>query len=533
METNETSALPIVQRFSTTLLWPLQINKNWSRNAIARKLESSTYWRACTQPFADKTQLRQQYASLVYFHPFVQQVLYSRKSEATRPFLCFERNAPKCVELTLGGYNSEIIQLQVKQIRLLLFELGVALFLLEVEHEGNLQLGTVQATLDQFRRAYPPYWERSDGRPGHFPQKVEWEGEKSCIYDRLDLDADPHLGTVARHAHPPVAKHFAQLLAPLKHGNGGPDNPGFSQIGDERIPLMTWIAVDDPKRITPGDWVRLTFADEPGDPCQYPYATSFLKHFEDRYCYDRFWGDNADAPWLNTRILCCGYAFTMVGPNDPSFFADEVSGALAHYRNHYRMMGVLAHFQRAALLVLSERVSESINELPQQGANSEKCFRVAARKLQKQSLRFTHRYWFQEISGHIQARELFNLWTGRLDTQKLYDQVHQEIAEINRYIDTNAQIQQGHDTLKLTHVATAGLFLSLVAGFFGSNLVVDELPGCWENNRGLWDILRCAGNVTVENGNGFAIGILVFTSLLALSGAYKVVEKLFRDPNDE
>ena len=85
------------------------------------------------------------------------------------------------------------------------------------------------------------------------------------------------------------------------------------QIEYYRMPMMAYLALDDPRALTRNDFIRLglvTGAARARDAVL-PYAEQHLADFEQRYCYDRFWADAGAAP--NTRYLCNGHALVVVG----------------------------------------------------------------------------------------------------------------------------------------------------------------------------------------------------------------------------
>ena len=72
--------------------------------------------------------------------------------------------------------------------------------------------------------------------------------------------------------------------------------------------MMAYLAVEDPRRLTRNDFVRLGLV-VGGEAAGHggaglPYAEQHLADFEQRFCYNRFWSETGAAP--NTRYLCSG-----------------------------------------------------------------------------------------------------------------------------------------------------------------------------------------------------------------------------------
>ena len=82
---------------------------------------------------------------------------------------------------------------------------------------------------------------------------------------------------------------------------------------------------------------------------------------------------------------------------------------LAQFRHQHFLLFLIAHFQKAALLMLSDRLVDALETLEVGDPESVKRFKRAIRQRFEIFLRFTHRYWFHEISDQAQAKALFNL----------------------------------------------------------------------------------------------------------------------------
>lgn len=480
-----------IAQFREILFWPLEIPGLGigRENPVAAFVEAFTH----ATPWCEHDS-PPDYAERVYFHPFVQRFLYGPDSGTEKVFY---RNDIDAVWLDLGGKGR--VELAVENIALYLFVHGVAILALEVGGE-NLPLGQAQEILDRFRRAYPPYWESGDGDPGHCPLKVEWRagGNRIACSDYQDREA--FCDFAARHNAARPAAHWQYLLQPLRPDAG--DRFGYRQLEDERMPFMAWLACADPGLLTRGDFIRLCFADGSGDSDSLPYARRFLEGFEQNHCYDRYWDyqENDSEPpkranWMSTRYLLSGYGFVMVGKDEPGFFADEKNGALSHFRRHYFKMGLIAHYHRAALLGFSDALSRAVAEFdPESGT-----FRAQVKNILQGFLRFTHRYWFREVSSQVQARELFKLWAGHLDNEALFQQVKQEAQDANAFLDMRQQQRQTETTVRLTVVATLGL----AAGLVGTYLAVpwNDLhqleftwPAFWDES---WKVFIVVAGVVV------------------------------------
>ncbi|MGZ9075591.1 MAG: hypothetical protein ACXW13_07420, partial [Burkholderiaceae bacterium] len=86
-------------------------------------------------------------------------------------------------------------------------------------------------------------------------------------------------------------------------------------------------------------------------------------------------------------------------------------------------------------------------------------------------LRFTHRYWFHEVSEQSQSRSLFELTVRHLKLHALYDEVRERIYSMNSYLETDTTRRHTNTVLRLTVVTTFGLIGTVTTGFIGMNLI--------------------------------------------------------------
>jgi Mg2+ and Co2+ transporter CorA len=88
-------------------------------------------------------------------------------------------------------------------------------------------------------------------------------------------------------------------------------------------------------------------------------------------------------------------------------------------------------------------------------------------------LRFTHRYWFHNVSNQDQGRFLFRRLREQLRNDELYDEVRTEVMDMSTYLDTDSNRRQANTVLRLTVVTIVGLIGTIVTGFLGMNLLAE------------------------------------------------------------
>ncbi len=166
-----------------------------------------------------------------------------------------------------------------------------------------------------------------------------------------------------------------------------------------------------------------------------PYSESHVADFEQRYCDDRFWCDVGPSP--NTRYLASGRSLIVVGDAQSKYFLDNESGVLGQFRHQHFLLFLIAHFQRAALLMFADRLAEALKRLDLGTADSVRRFKRSVRQNFEIFLRFTHRYWFHEVSEQSQSRSLFELTVNHLKLDALYDEVKERIYSMDQYLETD------------------------------------------------------------------------------------------------
>jgi hypothetical protein len=214
----------------------------------------------------------------------------------------------------------------------------------------------------------------------------------------------------------------------------------------------------------------------PGKPGVLPYSERHLLRFERRYCYDRHWSREGDE--MNTRFICSGRILIAVGSARKTAFVGTETGMLGQFRHQYFLLFLIAHFHRAALLMLSDRLVIALNDLDIQNADSVRHFKRLIRQTFEIFLRFTHRYWFHDVSDQAQARDLFNMCAENLGTDDLYNEVREEIQDMSSYLDSDTLRRQSNSMVRLTVSTIFGMMATVTSGFLGMNLIA-EADATW------------------------------------------------------
>jgi hypothetical protein len=374
------------------------------------------------------------------------------------------------VRITLAGETSPVT-LDVAHIDLHIFaDVDLAMLNLEVTTD-DVPLQVAQDVLFQFGRLYPTKWS-DDGDAADCPAKVEWLTADGSVLASSDYaERAKYLQFVCLNRTPLVAAHWSFLVQPLvQHGAGSQDDPYYKLLEGDRLPLMAFVGMTETHMLTRGDYVRLAYASGSGDSSALPFAERHLANFETDYCYDRYDENRDGGEATMLRFMSSETAFVVAGRWNDRGFACPERGYLGQFRHQQFLLFMIAHFQKAALLMFSDRLAGAVNRLDITEPKAVLDFRGAIRLELERFLRFTHRYWFHAVSNNELDKELFTLSRRHLELDRLYEDVRVEIEEMAQFLETEAMRRQNESMMRLTVVTIFGLIWTIVTGFLGMNL---------------------------------------------------------------
>jgi hypothetical protein len=482
----------IVRQFRQIVLWPLQlmplrpgeqVQRHWE---ALEKLSAGNAWREVMDEFGtDPGEFQERhYKEFITFLPYVQRFLYGANvgQEVSRrdgePSMhVYRRDDVRRVRIALDA-DGPVTEFNVAHVDLYFFlDADIAVLAFEL-HANDIQLDVAQDVLFRFGRAYPAYWDHS-GQGGNCPALVEFLDQDGRVLATSDFGArSKYLAFVARYRAPCIAHHWEHLLQPLAL-----EYPGqtavlrYRQLEYYRMPFMAYIAVDDPANLTRADFVRFALVTRPGEPDTLPYSESTLDNFEREYCDDRFWGRTGERFSEDTRFIVSGQTFVAVGRHEDLFFSGAQTGLLGQFRHQYFLLFLIAHFHKAALLSISDELAVAMNRLTVGETESVKSFKRTIRQMMEVFLRFTHRYWFHEVSSQNLARSVFARLSRHLGNDELYEEVRNEVIDMASYLDSDAARRQANTVLRLTVVTILGLIGTVASGLLGMNLLDETHRG--------------------------------------------------------
>ena len=472
----------LVRHFRQILIWPLQLMPIREGEQIQEPwelLERTTDhpWREVLDEFecAPEAFQPRHYSEFVTFLPYVRRFLYGEgrgrggSPGADSPIRVFRR---KDVARVRMSFPDDDVPLDVDIVHVDLhffYDLDIAILCVEIAAD-DLPLTRAQDILFRFGRAYPTYWTH-EGRGGHCLSKAEWLDADGNVLAASDYDErEKYLAFVGERRATRFADHWTFLLRPMvPHHTGDPGIVRYRQIEFSRMPLCAYLAMDDTRSLTRADFVRLGLVARPEESEALPFSPRYLKDFEERYCHDPYWNEEATGR-PGTRYMTTGQAFLMVGDADDPYFVERESGLLGQFRHQYFQLFLIPHMHKATLLMLSDRMVDALNKLTIQDAESVRRFKRTIRQLLEIFLRFTHRYWFHEVSDQPHAKALYRMTAGFLGNDALYSEIHDEVWDMSAYLEADTLRRQANTVVRLTVVTTFGLIGTVATGFLGMNL---------------------------------------------------------------
>jgi hypothetical protein len=369
MSIQQPGSTALVRQFRHILLCPLQlvplregaqIQEHWN---LLERVGADNPWSEVRDEFSCGPGEFQQrhYSEFVTFLPYVRRFLYGdaiggAAGRSESPIRVFRRTDVTSVRMTYPGHKDEPLTFNVAHVDLCFFyDIDVVILVVEI-FARDLGLAQVQDTMYRFGRAYPTYWDESGGG-GNCLECAEWLSAEGKVLAVSDYEQrDQYLSFVGRHRAPRFASHWEFLLKPLVPDYS--DAKGlirYRQVEYSRMPLLTYVAMDDARALTRADFVRLGLVTAPGASDALPYLERYIHDFESRYCFDQFWNEQRSGH-AGTRFMSCGHAFAMVGDIREPFFVDRDAGLLGQFRHQYFLLFLTPHFHKAALLMLSDRM---------------------------------------------------------------------------------------------------------------------------------------------------------------------------------
>ncbi len=256
---------------------------------------------------------------------------------------------------------------------------------------------------------------------------------------------------------PKLFRHWRDLLGPLAKA-------GISArpLGDYRIPVMAFLGLEDPAGLEPDEWLALSEADS----AQFErYAPAFRDKALAEATYDRWW-DKEDAKRRHRYLTGpMTYLTVIAAPADrPAWFERTRT---SWRRQHYQMF-LLAHYQRAALLDMQDRIARAADNT--RWDNTALLSEIES--IQHRMAVFSSSRSFQEISPQVQCQELYSRLRSRLSLDALYSGVTDDNALLGNWLMAREE-QRSAKRWELINLWV--IPIGLAFSFLGANVFIQPL----------------------------------------------------------
>ncbi|MBI5409184.1 MAG: hypothetical protein HZA14_07450 [Nitrospirae bacterium] len=494
------------------------------------------------------------YAEFNYFHRHVHDTIFMKDKggEGSLPNAAGERNVNRNVAgrnqgmqfLTRGDYYEMTVRFYVEQndlneavkktvtrtisvrvnsIDLHLYDnqIGMLTITTEMKPGDEVSYDDFLRYNDVARRVYPPFLsERDNGIICKSYQTGPLKSEKKLLPssvvlshasdEKKDIPEDfpslrlpddfPYLSDVVK-----------GLLKPLECNNRDAkkysSNIYYTPATDDRMFIVSYCRDD----------VRSSIMQSAGS--SYPYKTS-----EDWYRF--IFVDGGDASVQNDEMMkdlikshtyarWANYG-TFFGMSRYSFVVlcgtDQYGGfhniLKQHMKSMYYQIALMGLFQRCMLIKLAEDVDRLSERLQKEDI---KVLAKESSNLRRDYISFINKYWHVEVTPQEQGIEMYSQFMSILALDRLYDEVHREIEELEEYVDNKIEFdtnQLGFETNnEVARITRYGLPLMLIALVFS-----------------VWQTLNGATSYYVEPIKCFVPGwFFVFLQLAAAAIAFVLI----------
>jgi hypothetical protein len=389
------------------------------------------------------------YAEMAYFHPHVRRFLYGEKYP--EPGEHPNRSAQSVHAYGNARLNEFRLEIE-REARRNQFELQ-DVFLHHIQPDGvflSMRLvakGPIpwQDALDAISLlrtvAFQHY--KNDAKEG---EPAAWMGADAKYLDRMRFTGNSidqpvrnrfdEMKRAIEHRRPEAIALWAELLTPLRQALAK-EGLRLELLGDHRMAVMVFAGVANPTWISDDEWFALVQADAAGYAT---YAPAFREMELRKACYDRWWDGAGPGNQLKHRYMAGPLTFLSIMRWPPEPRDDYFDRMRTTWRRQQFQIFLLAHYQRAALLMLEARIAALAEKIPtQEGANQKekkdtRDLLEDIEQLEGDVAKFSSGRWFPEVSPQIQGQELYELLRRHLRLDALYENVSQDKALLANWV---------------------------------------------------------------------------------------------------
>jgi len=447
-----------------------------------------------------------------FFYKFVHKALYDNGNEQHPVIRHYERkeayNGGLEYEIGVKAKQENIYKLKVKSIGLDLFSTGTGIVIFYLENHNYQSLEDV-IRINQFgRRIFPPFLTKDKGVEGTKDFELAnyicingLSGEPHRYYEDFSAYSIQQPWTEARFI-TSLIEDFNKAIDP-------------EPVIDDRMFTMCWYLnnelgaeIKDERRyckfVRSDKWHEFLYIDSDGSTCQ---NQRMQKELLQQHTYPR---------WQKQGTLYGITRHSFMAISFEGWFPENI--LLSYFRTIYVRIAELVLLQRASVLKFSSEVTRlsTLEDKKKQTLADE------IDKFYKAYIRFVNQIYFREITTQEQGIDLYDRL---MDSMRIKDQVKDldnEIEELHNYATLLDDKAQSNSLSLLTVLGSLFLAPSFIVGFFGMNLIPEDI----DKTKMLWIIISvviliASGLIGIvwfnKNGKKKASYFLIgFISLLAI-----------------
>jgi hypothetical protein len=427
------------------------------------------------------------YAEMAYFHPHVRTFLYGSKApkaKAAEPVsepetrLYRHAQSPKELEVEYKGWTGRF---EIRAVDLHHMRPDALLLSVRLAATDSVPWARALDAISLIRTVSFQHYLRKEEETADGKKITGWLGAEQDFLGRLHFggksdesaekatDRKGEMKIAIDNRKPALIDVWRKLLEPLQK-NG----LEVELLGDHRMAMTVFAGVPDPENITDDEWFALAQA----DTADYPtYATAFLNDELRKAAYDRWWDLSKGK---KHRYLAGPLTFLSVTewPKNEPPCTDRMRWTWRDrmretWRRQQFHIFLLAHYQRAALLILEQRIAELTAKIrPQAGIRLDDDITLQFEELQGDIALFSSGHWFPEVSPQIQGQELYQLLRRHLCLDSLYKSVVEDRTLLGDWVEA----KESNDRDRwLQSINNKYLPLVLIVTALGATIVLDPL----------------------------------------------------------
>lgn len=420
-------------------MFPFMLKTEYS-NDLKSKVEEEGWQYKIFDFENNKIEARAKYSEYVYFHNYVKQTLFNRKSEENNISLYFEKPIPENATLVIDIKDVKTYVLKISHISLRLFDTSVGIMTIELENFDYPSFNDVLIINDFGRRIYPQF---VDEKKGIEATKDAFLANKIILNFGGDKIEENFEEKDFIQMEVKVANYIEYLLGKTLKP------PNITPIIDDRMFVLCWFGDDEfsnklsSKMQTSeylfeylDEWYKFIFVDGKN----IGIANKIMqKELVKASTYSR-WADYGTLFGLSRYSFVC-----LTDRSDISYNIIR-----NHMQRMYYQMAILLLAQRASMLKFSNdianittRVKQSKNKYIESKTFSD------VKKLYSSFIRFENMLNFIEVTPQEQGIEMYKMAYRNMGLEEMMNKLRYELDKLHQFVELQYSKESSRNISKL------------------------------------------------------------------------------------